>query len=196
MDPLTPSKVIVSTWKVHVRTYIQTDRQTDGRTDRRKFFFFWLFCLLRHPNHENLSKGENFLFFSLMRLQYFFFFTYSVCDEKLKTFLIHQALAFRRLYCSEWETYSNSEGRWRKKRGALQGYGLEDSKEKLLLRWYPLVLELNSQAQTRDLAPYIVISIEPSHRATTTLMEFLRPRGNCVPGSTSPRRKQRVITRN
>ena len=34
LDPLTPSKVIVSTWKVHVRTYIQTDRQTD----RRKFF--------------------------------------------------------------------------------------------------------------------------------------------------------------
>ena len=29
LDPLTPSKVIVSTWKVHVRTYIQTDRQTE-----------------------------------------------------------------------------------------------------------------------------------------------------------------------
>ena len=35
LDPLTPSKVIVSTWKVLVRTYIQTDRQTD----RRKFRF-------------------------------------------------------------------------------------------------------------------------------------------------------------
>ena len=34
LDPLTSSKVIVSTWKVHVRTYIQTSRQTD----RRKFF--------------------------------------------------------------------------------------------------------------------------------------------------------------
>ena len=34
LDPLTPSKVIVSTWKVHVRTYIQTDIQTD----RRKIF--------------------------------------------------------------------------------------------------------------------------------------------------------------
>ena len=31
LDPLTPSKVIVSTWKVHVRTYIQTSSQ--------KFFF-------------------------------------------------------------------------------------------------------------------------------------------------------------
>ena len=34
LDPLTPSKVIVSSWIVHVRTYIPTDRQTD----RRKFF--------------------------------------------------------------------------------------------------------------------------------------------------------------
>ena len=34
LDPLTPSKVIVSTWKVHVRIYIQTSRQTD----RQKFF--------------------------------------------------------------------------------------------------------------------------------------------------------------
>ena len=33
LDPLTPSKVIVSTWKVHVRTYSQTDRRTDGQTD-------------------------------------------------------------------------------------------------------------------------------------------------------------------
>ena len=36
LDPLTPSKVIVSTWKVHVRTYIQTSRQTVRR------IFFWL----------------------------------------------------------------------------------------------------------------------------------------------------------
>ena len=58
LDPLTPSKDIVCTWKVHVRTYIQTDRQTE--------IFFGFFCLLRHKNHEHLSKGENF-FFSLMR---------------------------------------------------------------------------------------------------------------------------------
>ena len=56
LDPLTPSKVIVSTWKVHVRTYIQTSRQTE--------IFFGLFCLLRHKNHKHLSKGENFFFHS------------------------------------------------------------------------------------------------------------------------------------
>ena len=39
LDPLTPSKVIVSTWKVHVRTARQLDRQTDRQTDRRKLFF-------------------------------------------------------------------------------------------------------------------------------------------------------------
>ena len=41
---------------VHVkslRTYVQTDRRK---------FFFGLFCLLRHKNHEHLSKGENFFF--------------------------------------------------------------------------------------------------------------------------------------
>ena len=65
LDPLTPSKVIVPTWKVHVRTYIQTDRQTE--------FFFCSFCLLTYTKHEISSKGENFCFFSLMRLQYFFF---------------------------------------------------------------------------------------------------------------------------
>ena len=45
------------------RTYRQTDRQTE--------IFFCLFCLLRHTNHEHLSKGE--IFFLLMRLQYFLF---------------------------------------------------------------------------------------------------------------------------
>ena len=46
LDSLTPSKVIVSTWKVYVRTYIQTDRQTDRQIDGNffsklfsKFFF-------------------------------------------------------------------------------------------------------------------------------------------------------------
>ena len=58
LDPLTPSKVIVSTWKVHVCTSRQTDRQTDVN------FFFGLFSLLRHKNYEHLSKGENFFFHS------------------------------------------------------------------------------------------------------------------------------------
>ena len=48
-----------------LRTYIHPDRQTE--------IFFGLFCLLRHKNHKHLSKGENFFFFSLMRLQYFLF---------------------------------------------------------------------------------------------------------------------------
>ena len=60
LDPLTLSKVIVSTWKVHVRTYIQTSRQTDRQTE----IFFGLFCLLRHKNHKHLSKGANFFFHS------------------------------------------------------------------------------------------------------------------------------------
>ena len=50
------------------RTYVHPDIQTDRQTE----FFFGLFCLLSHTNHEYLSKGENF-FFSLMRLQYFLF---------------------------------------------------------------------------------------------------------------------------
>ena len=44
------------------RTYVHPDRQTDRRTDRRKFFLD-LFCLLRHKNHKHLSKGKNFFFF-------------------------------------------------------------------------------------------------------------------------------------
>ena len=50
------------------RTYVHPDRQTDRQTE----IFFGLFCLLRHTNHEHLSKGGNF-FFSLMQLQYFLF---------------------------------------------------------------------------------------------------------------------------
>ena len=40
----------------YVHPDIQTDRQTDGN-------FFGLFCFLRHKNHKNFSKGENFFFF-------------------------------------------------------------------------------------------------------------------------------------
>ena len=61
------------------RTYVHPDGQTDRRTE----IFFGLFCLLRHTNHEHLSKGENFFFFThattILSL-----FTYSVCDEKVK----------------------------------------------------------------------------------------------------------------
>ena len=64
----TPSKIIVSTAKVHV----QTDRQK----------FFCLFCVLRHTKHEHSSKGENF--FSTHAITILSLFTYSVCDEKVK----------------------------------------------------------------------------------------------------------------
>ena len=43
--PLTPSNVIVSISKVHVRT--------GGRADRRTEMFFCLCCLLRHRKHEH-----------------------------------------------------------------------------------------------------------------------------------------------
>ena len=82
LDPLTPSKVIVSTWKVLVRTYIQTDRQTDRQTDGN---FLGLFCLLRHKNHKHLSKGENFFFTHAITI--LSLFTYSVCDEKVKIYM-------------------------------------------------------------------------------------------------------------
>ena len=46
-------------------TYVHPDRQTE--------ILFGLFCRLRHTNHEHFSKGDSF-FYSLMRLQYFFFY--------------------------------------------------------------------------------------------------------------------------
>ena len=67
---LTPSKVIVSTSKRHVRT----DRQTDGN-------FLCLFCFLRHTKHEHSSKGENFFFTHAITI--LSLFTYFVCDEKV-----------------------------------------------------------------------------------------------------------------
>ena len=69
-DPLTPSKVIVSTAKFHV----QTDRQTD--------IFFRLFRLLRDTKHEHSSKEENFFFTDAITI--LSLFTYSVCHEKVK----------------------------------------------------------------------------------------------------------------
>ena len=61
------------------RTYVHPDRQTDRQTE----IFFGLFCLLRHTNHEHLSKGENFFFTHAITI--LSLFTYSVCDEKVKT---------------------------------------------------------------------------------------------------------------
>ena len=73
-NPLTPSKVIGSTARIHVRTYVRTDRQTDGS-------FFCLFCVLRRTKHEHSSKGEIFFNHAITMLS---FFTYCVCDEKVK----------------------------------------------------------------------------------------------------------------
>ena len=53
---------------VHIkspRTYIQPDRQTE--------IFSGLFCLLRHTNHEHLSKGEIFFFHSCDYNTFFFY---------------------------------------------------------------------------------------------------------------------------
>ena len=81
-DPVSPSKVIVSTWEVHVRTYMQTDRQTDRQTD---ITFFGLLCLLRHKKHEHLPKGENFFFFfHSSDYNTFSFYIPRICDEKVK----------------------------------------------------------------------------------------------------------------
>ena len=60
-------------------TYVRTSRQTDRQTE----IFFGLFCLLRHKNHKHLSKGENFFFSHAIII--LSLFTYSVCDEKVKT---------------------------------------------------------------------------------------------------------------
>ena len=79
-DPLTPSKVIVSTSKVPVRT----DRQTE--------IFWCLFCLLRHTKHEHSSKGEIFFLScdcntgcvqKIMGIFVFYFLiTYRVCKKR------------------------------------------------------------------------------------------------------------------
>ena len=61
------------------RTYVHPDIQTERQTE----IFFGLFFLLSHTNHEHLSKGENFFFFT-HAITILSLFTYSVCDEKVK----------------------------------------------------------------------------------------------------------------
>ena len=51
LDPLTPSTVIVSTWKVHVRTYVQADRRTE---------FFLLVLSFKTYKTWTCVKRENF----------------------------------------------------------------------------------------------------------------------------------------
>ena len=75
LDPLTPSKVIVSTWKVHVRTARQPDRQTD----RRKFFFL----VLSSKTYKTWTFVKRRIFFFTHAITILSLFTYSVCDEKV-----------------------------------------------------------------------------------------------------------------
>ena len=76
LDPLTPLKVIVSTWKVHVRTYIQTSRQTDGN-------LFWLVLSSKTCKLWTFVNRREFFFFT-HAITILSLFTYSVCDEKVK----------------------------------------------------------------------------------------------------------------
>ena len=59
LDPLTPLKLIVSTVRIHVRTYSQTTRQTDRQTE---FFLPVLFSNCKIHKNKHSSKGENFFF--------------------------------------------------------------------------------------------------------------------------------------
>ena len=67
------------------RTYSQTTRQTNGN-------FFCLFCLLRHTKHEHSSKGENCFFTHALTI--LSLYTYSVCDEKVKSTSIFATYSF------------------------------------------------------------------------------------------------------
>ena len=78
LDQLTPSKVIVATARIYVRTARQTDRQTEN--------FLCLFCGLRYTKHEHSSKGRNFLFTRAITI--LSLFTFSICDEKVKIDLL------------------------------------------------------------------------------------------------------------
>ena len=73
-----------------VQTDIRTEKRTDGQTarqtDRQIFFLFWF---LRHTKHEHLSKGDiSFIFFPIFAFTIFSLFTYSVCDEKVKNWVV------------------------------------------------------------------------------------------------------------
>ena len=67
-----------------LRTYVHPDIQTDTQIDRQTEIFFCSFCLLTYIKHEHSSKGENFFFFT-HAITILSLFTYSVCDEKVKT---------------------------------------------------------------------------------------------------------------
>ena len=102
MDPLTPSKVIVSTARIHVRlyipwillrgTYVRTARQPDRQIDRHTEIFFCLFCVLWHRKHEHSSKGENFFLFHLCDYNTFSFYILRMWWEskKLQIYRYHE----------------------------------------------------------------------------------------------------------
>ena len=53
--------------------------QTDGHIDGFFFYFFWV---IRHKKHRHSLKGDIFFNDAIKILS---LFTYSVCDEKVKT---------------------------------------------------------------------------------------------------------------
>ena len=90
LDPLTPSKFIVSTSKVHVRTARQPDKQTDE-------YFFFLFCRLRYTKHENLSTAENFFFFHTCDYNTFSFYILRMWWEN-KNVIVLSGAVFKKSY--------------------------------------------------------------------------------------------------
>ena len=76
--PLIPLKVIVSTARIHVRTYVQPGRQTDRQTD-----FLFVLCSKKYKTWTFIKRRD---FFFNQAITIFSLFTYSVCDEKVKTF--------------------------------------------------------------------------------------------------------------
>ena len=91
LHSLTPSKVIVSTAKVHV--------QAGKQTDRRIFFA----CFLRNIKHEHSSEGEFFFTHAITILS---LFTHAVCDEKVIIFAKFQLCAPRRKRAFKLDLFS------------------------------------------------------------------------------------------
>ena len=95
LDPLTPSKVIVSTSKVHVHT--------DGQTDRRTFFLLVL-SSKTYKTWTFVKRREFFFFTHAIRI--LSLFTYSICDEKVKRILLphrfHKVVSLRKYVTWFW----------------------------------------------------------------------------------------------
>ena len=87
LDPLTPSKVIVSTWKVHVCIARQTDRRTN--------FFLLILSSKTYKTWTFVKRREFFYLPHAITILYLF--TYSVCDEKVKRTLLWRLWLFGKI---------------------------------------------------------------------------------------------------